>query len=88
MKNNKGFTLIEIIIVVALISLTVLMFSNSFDGILSSQSSTAYERFTNNVSVAAETYLSASIEIKNEMETLELSTDGRFQDYFIRELNF
>lgn len=68
MKNNKGFTLIEIIIVVALISLTVLMFSNSFDGILSSQSSTAYERFTNNVSVAAETYLSASIEIKNEME--------------------
>lgn len=33
-------------------------------------------------------YLEEMNSIKNEMQTLELSTDSKFQEYFIKELNF
>ncbi len=68
MKNNKGFTLIELILIVAMLLIVVLMFSSNFSGLEASQTRKAEERFQNNIQVAVSAYISSTPSVANEIE--------------------
>lgn len=68
MKKKNGFTLIEIIIMVALLLVVALMFANNLEGLTGSQTNKAYDRLVNTINVASHSYVSAKSEIMNEIQ--------------------
>ncbi len=68
MKNNKGFTLIELILIVSVLLIVVIMFSTNLEGILGNQANKAYDRFVNNIKVATSAYISTNVELDNDVK--------------------
>lgn len=67
-KNHNGFTLIEIIITVALIGIVVLMFTNNLEGLNRSTTQKSYDRMINKIVVATEAYVANNDNIENEIK--------------------
>lgn len=67
MRSKNGFTLIELTIMIGLIVLIALMFTNNMDGIIGSQTQKSYDRFVNKIKVASEAYISAKPNYINEI---------------------
>ena len=57
MKDNKGFTLIEIIITITLIALVSIMFTNSFDSISKNSRRSDYTRMIKKIKNAVSVYV-------------------------------
>lgn len=67
-SNNKGFTLIEIIIAVSLIAMIAIMFANNLEGINRSTTQKSYDRMLNKILVATEAYVSNNDDVENEIK--------------------
>jgi len=68
MNNRKGFTLVEVIVMIVMILVVALMFSNNMEGILGTQNDVAYERFINKINVASNSFVSSNPEYINEIQ--------------------
>lgn len=56
--NNKGFTLIELILVIAIIALLALVFTPNVLGLISKNNTDAYNKTLDTVKTAAKNYMS------------------------------
>ncbi|NLA32992.1 MAG: prepilin-type N-terminal cleavage/methylation domain-containing protein [Mollicutes bacterium] len=67
MKEKNGFTIIELIITIALILIVILMYVNNMEGVKRSQENVAYTRLINKINVASSSYVSSNIAYNNEL---------------------
>lgn len=66
--NKQGFTLIELIIVISLLSVVVLMFANNMEGINRSTTEKSYNRMVSNIKMASEAYVAYDQKIEDEIK--------------------
>ncbi len=71
MKNKKGFTMVELLAVIAILGILSLIAVGSFTNILSKSKKQTYEELEKNMEVAAENYL---IDHMDEIPTDTTST--------------
>ena len=69
MENKRGFTLIEIVVVVGLLALIGVAIAFSANSLLKNQKEDEYENFIKRIESAANTYVTSNSEILEDLYT-------------------